>query len=26
VRRRYLWMKIHDRELSQILSRTETEC
>ena len=26
VRRRYLWMKIHDRELSQIVSRTETEC
>jgi len=26
VRRRYVWMKIHDRELSQILSRIETEC
>ena len=26
VRRRYLWMKIRDSELSQILSRTETEC
>ena len=26
VRRRYVWMKIHDRELSQILSRIKTEC
>ena len=26
VRRRYVWMKTRDRELSQILSRTETEC
>jgi GT2 family glycosyltransferase len=25
VRRRYVWMKIHDRELRQILSRIETE-
>jgi N-acetylglucosaminyl-diphospho-decaprenol L-rhamnosyltransferase len=26
VRRRYAWMKIHDRELSQVLSRIKTEC
>jgi GT2 family glycosyltransferase len=26
VRRRYLWMKVHDRELRQILSRIEKEC
>jgi GT2 family glycosyltransferase len=26
LRRHYIWMKIHDRELSQILSRIETEC
>jgi GT2 family glycosyltransferase len=25
-RRHYLWMKVHDRELSQILSRIETAC
>ena len=26
VRRRYLWMKVRDRELRQILSRIEKEC
>jgi len=26
VRRHFLWMKVRDRELSQILSRIETEC